>query len=161
MTTLPMIFVHPDELPIIGKFDEKLDLEKALKPIKMYMEDEEIIEEPLDNEEIKKDSEYYKRKRQRRKQFRTQSQLIIEDSTPRVSAGPPRGVRYEGRLTNLNLMESSSGSTSFQVKPKAKSITDAPFKFVILQPQKLLINGKEKTQILVTPVGGNISLNYP
>jgi hypothetical protein len=56
---------------------------------------------------------------------------------------------------------SKVGSKAFQNKQKTKSLTEAPFKFVILQPQKYSINNEEKTQILVTPVGDWFSFKKP
>lgn len=149
---------------MIGKFDEQVHFDKAKQPVKMYFKDEEIIEEAID-ENLKKDSEYYKRKRQRRKALKSKSQLVIEDAvaSSRDPRGPLKGLMYEGKMSNLNLSDNLStlGPTPFQNKLKAKSLTEAPFKFVILQPQKYTVNNEEKTQILVTPVGDWFSFKKP
>ena len=164
MSALPLVFhrsAEGDE-PFIGKFDERLDLVNCQKPLKMFLQEEALIEEPID--EGARDSEYYKRRRQKRKQMKTNSSLVLEDSTPRDPKGPPKGLKYEGKLANLNLFESIPGQAApFTYKQKAKSTTDAPFKYVILQPQKVVseVDGKERTQILVTPVGDWFSFRKP
>ena len=164
MTSLNMVFVRPEEYPMVGKFDEHVDFNKAKLPVKMYFKDEEIIEEAID-ENVKKDSEYYKRRRQRRKALKTKSHLVIEDAvaSTRDINGPLKGLIYEGKISNLNLSDDVSvlGPKPFQNKQKAKSITEAPFKFVLLQPQKYSVNNEEKTQILVTPVGDWFSFKKP
>lgn len=88
MATLPMVYSNPDELPIIGRFEERVDLTTARQPLYMYLSREEVMEEPIDlTAPVKKDSEYYKRRRQRRRQFKAQSLLLLEDSTPRGIRG--------------------------------------------------------------------------
>ena len=153
MATFPLVFSSPEDAPIVGRFEERVDLAQAVQPVHMYWATEELIEEP--DLGLAKDSEYYRRKRNRRKQFRAQSHLVLEDSTPRAPRGPPRGVLYEGRMANLNLNgESAITGGAFQAKPQARSVTEAPFKYLLLQPQRVLIEGVEQTQIVATPVGG-------
>ena len=57
----PVKFKPAPSYPIIGKFDEKLDFEKARKPVRMYMKEEDILNETDVN--IAPTSEARKRKR--------------------------------------------------------------------------------------------------
>ena len=156
MTTLPIIFSTSednDKLPLICKFDEKVDMLGALKPVRMGFKEVQLMEEPID--EGRKDTEQYKRKKQRRKSLKATSTLMIEDSTHRDNKTPLRGLIYEGKLTNLNVLDSTSGGpTPYQAKQKARSVTEAPFKFILLQPRINIIDVKQLQQILMTPVGG-------
>ena len=134
-----------DEFPSIAKFDEKVDFDMSQKPLYMYFKDEEILEEP---EDIKKDSEYYKRKRQRRRKVRLTSSLMIEDSTNRERHGPPKGLQYEGRLVDLNRVEQSTISTNYShVKTATKKEN---FKFVLMQFVKKENTVDEKYSIWTT-----------
>ena len=147
----PLRFKTLEDYPMIAKFDEKVDLENARFPIRMYTKDEELLEEAEDPT-IVKDSEYWKRKKQRRRGFRPKSMVVLEDSTPRRANGPPVGIQYEGHLTNLNMSDGEhiSGSMA-RAKPEAKSVSEAPFKYVLLE---ILTTPQSTTEVNVIPVGG-------
>ena len=148
----PLRFKALDDYPLIAKFDEKVDLGNARLPVRMYVKEEELIEEAEDPTLVK-DSEYWKRKKQRRRGFRPKSMIILEDSTPRRPDGPPAGLQYEGNITNLNMSDADHSSGSFtKAKPEAKSISEAPFKYVLLE---ILTTPQATTEVNVIPVGGN------
>jgi hypothetical protein len=148
---MPLIFTRSaDNLPLIGKFDDPPRLERGAPPLHMGSEAEEQLDEPEEPDDVdRKDSEFWKRKRQRRRMVRQRSLLVIEDEARR-GPDPRRGLRFEGRLTNLNLSDSSQALAPFTNRPQARSVTEAPFKFVLLQPQQTATG----TRVLVTPVGG-------
>jgi hypothetical protein len=145
---------NPEEYPMVAKFNEVIGFESVRKPLKMYMKVEDIIEESEDPNSVK-DTEYYKRKKLRRRSFKENAVLVVEDSTPRPQQrGPPIGLQYEGILSNFGLKESSCDNFSL------KSVQDASFKYVFLQVVKIPYDkGKDhvdssRTEVNVIPVGG-------
>lgn len=151
MTSLQMIIskLEDQDLPIIGKFEESINLTKATQPVKMYWYDEEILEEPFDLD-VKDFKDFAKKKRMRRRAMRyNKSKLILEDSSTNIRDN--NHLKYEGRVTNMGTSETTKSDARF--KYGASSSLEADFKYVTLQPQKVVVDGKEITQIVVCPVG--------
>jgi len=150
MTSLQMIISKSEDqdLPIIAKFEETINLTKATQPVKMYWYDEEILEEPvsLDANDYK---DFAKKKRMRRRAMRYQSKLILEDSTSNIN--DDSHIKYEGRITNMSTAETTKNDSRY--KHGATANAEPDFKYVTLQPQKVVVDGKEITQIVVSPVG--------
>lgn len=160
----PLNFKVKNEMPLVGKFDEIVDFKNAPKPVKMFIKDEDILEEAVDD--LIRDSEYYKRRRQRRRSYRPQSIIYLEDSNKREIKGPPKGLQYEGKISNLNLTTEENGVSPAPGQRRQqgqKSVTDVPFKYVLLQVVKSVSDdsGAASTQVNMIPVGDWYAFKKP
>jgi hypothetical protein len=150
----PLIFKPLEQYPLIGRFEEKISLEGCKKPVRMWQQEEEILEEA---EDPTLPIDYTKRKKIRR--FRPKRQLRIEDSAHRKPNGPPTGLQYEGRLTNLNFEDvEESHHTKSKSLLKANdtpSNPENPFKYVLLEFAK---GDSGSTEVNLIPVGGTVRI---
>lgn len=142
-----------DNLPFIGKFDERVNLEQAVKPVLMFQHEEDIIEE-VEDPTVEKVEE--RRRQKRMKRFRPRSVIYLEDSARRRKGGPPTGLQYEGTMTNLNLADSTEHHHVATARAAIRSTTEAPFKYVLLQVVGTPAGGKE---VNVVPVAGKTYFN--
>ena len=144
MSSFPIIFKAPPNGfdSMIGKFDEKINLLEQVQPIKMYWKSEDII-----NEDIDPTVEIDYRKKKRKRNYKSTSTLIIEDSADSgqfASSSTPVSFKYEGKFANLK----TEG---------ALDVPDTTLKYIQLVLCKTLIGGKEVPQVLATPVRGTIN----
>lgn len=159
----PMRFKAPEhcDFPNLAKFPNFVDWPNTLKhqPIKLYSKEEEIKEEEMDDT---KQTEFIKRKRQRKRSYRTKKSLFLEnalaDSTTTEHAG--EALSYEGQVSNTNVEGAdmhSSYNLANGVKTEKNSIgstkDEAPFKYVLLQ----FLNN----EINVIPVGSMYTFKKP
>jgi hypothetical protein len=156
----PLVFKPLESYPIIGKFDDKVNLAAAKKPLRMYLKEEEIIEEMF--EHPTNQTEKYNRSKIKPRRYRPKSELHIEDSTHRKPNGPPVGLQYEGRITNLDFQDveepnqSKSSKTTF--KGASSSSADNSFKYVLLEFAK---GDSGSTEVNMIPVGDWFTFKKP
>lgn len=156
----------PEEFPNIAKFsDEGVKWDKAVHPINMYFKEEEIKEdEDQEEKDAAKQNNFFKKKKGqfRRKRFRKQTALYLEDSTPKIPGQSYEGINYEGQIVNLATAEYESTQTyKYRLAQQAKE--EMLFKYVLLQFVKKPVDdngdtaagssGTMKQEINVIPVG--------
>ena len=90
MAELEIRLKKPSNLPEVGRFTDNINLESAVRPVFMFIEEEEIEDDPedMEKEEVVKDGAYYaKLKKQRHVRYRKKEILKLEDSTEREEGG--------------------------------------------------------------------------
>lgn len=162
MTELDIRIKKPANLPMVGKFTDKILLEKAEMPVFMYTEEEEIQDDPEDmaREDVVKDAAYYAALRKKRNLFYKKKEILrLEDSTFRREGGAPEGIIYEGEAWEPGLKDGDGHAPAAPVNYRAKQEVikdhDKPFNYALLQVIKSEgADGKMKTEVNIVPVKG-------
>ena len=140
-------YKSPIEFPDVAKFSDFLNWDEAQHPVHMYLNKEELREDEIPTTE--RDSEYYRRKRERRRSYQKKNTFILEDSANHEGNHGQSAFRFEGKICNLGLADIE------EAKSKAAEVTEAPFRYVLLQFVKKEGDGENgsTSEINVIPVG--------
>ena len=129
-------YKSPIEFPDVAKFSDVLNFKQV-----------ELREDEIATTE--RDSEYYRRKRERRRSYQKKNTFILEDSANHEGNHGQSAFRFEGKIYNLGLADIE------KAKSKAAEVTEAPFRYVLLQFVKKEGDGENgsTSEINVIPVG--------
>lgn len=146
---------------LVGKMEDPLDLEHAILPLHMGKQIVEVKVDEAEEAEREKEKDYtISRKRSYRRGFKTLTQLVIEDSTPRDEFAigvdkHPKGLQLRGNVETLiskKAMASRKGSNGGGGGAGGDEEEEAaPFKYVIMQAVKRVVDGKTVSDVNVIP----------
>ena len=164
MAELEIRLKKPSNLPEVGRFTDNINLESAVRPVFMFIEEEEIEDDPEDMEkdEVVKDGAYYaKLKKQRHVRYRKKEILKLEDSTEREEGGAPTGVIFEGEAWVPGLQAAGGEGaklappTNWHARKEVVAATEKPFNYALLQVIETKdASGKSKKEVNLVPVKG-------
>lgn len=150
---LVLRFKSPEDYPNVGRFaDEEFDFSKisdSKERWDMYYEQEQPREE-MTEEDIKKDAEFYRKKRTQRRTYRRKQKLLMEH--------PSQNVLFEARPVSLDTAEEEfyqklekNNRTNEEVAAAAsKDAATTQFRNVVLKFVK--IEGTDQSEVHVIPV---------
>jgi len=158
---------HPENLPFLGHFLDPVDLSKAVLPLTMQLESEQIEEDPEESH-VTKDAEFYRQKAKRRRIFYSKKKvMMLQDGLERKEgAAPAGGIQYEGHPWMPPQASVTGDVVSMDVRSINAKATgderDAINNYAVLQVVKRKGgDGKETTEVNLIPVGGFYNFRKP
>jgi len=99
--SFPLNLCNTDNRPLLGRFSDPVALDKVIQPVKLYSQQETILEDEADDD-IVKDGAYWAKRKKHRRTFHSKKEYFIEDSSISASTGKP-SFRFEGGVADVNI----------------------------------------------------------